>query len=159
MLDLRLTGLPEPIGTTATHPFWSLDRGGWTPAGELRPGERLQTLDGEITVERLAPRPGVCTVYNLEVQQDHTFFVSDAKVWVHNNGCFEETFARLEDALGPSGLEGVTVVGGGSTRNADVAKHGFTDVVYVVDKEGDQGTVFFNPSTWQYGGALLSSSN
>ena len=30
------------------------------------------------------------TVYNFEVEDFHTYFVSDASVLVHNNGCVDE---------------------------------------------------------------------
>ena len=31
--DLRVEGKKQPIGVTARHPFWSVDRGEWVPAG------------------------------------------------------------------------------------------------------------------------------
>src|SRR5690606_14652445 len=46
VLDLRLYGADEPIGTTATHPFWSVDRQCWVPAGCLAAGERIALDDG-----------------------------------------------------------------------------------------------------------------
>jgi hypothetical protein len=85
VIELSIEGLDEPIGTTASHPFWSLDRNDWVAAGDLKPGEKLRTLDGSAAVKSVVPRPGTETVYNLEVHKDHTFFVSDAKLWVHNN--------------------------------------------------------------------------
>jgi RHS repeat-associated protein len=41
--DLRFSG-GEAVRATAKHPFWSLDRNDWVPAGELRIGERVKTL-------------------------------------------------------------------------------------------------------------------
>lgn len=93
VIDLSIEGLDQAIGTTASHPFWSLDRKGWVAAGDLKPGEKLRTADGSATVKSITPRPGTETVYNLEVHKDHTFFVSDAKLWVHNN-CLKDALAR-----------------------------------------------------------------
>lgn len=84
VIDLSIDGLDKPIGTTASHPFWSLDRKGWVAAGDLKSGEKLRTQDGSATVESVIPRAGTETVYNIEVHKNHTFFVSDAKLWVHN---------------------------------------------------------------------------
>jgi hypothetical protein len=40
---------------------------------------------GSAAVRSVTPRPGTETVYNLEVHRAHTYFVSDAKLWVHNS--------------------------------------------------------------------------
>jgi hypothetical protein len=84
IIDLFIQGVEEAIGTTPSHPFWSIDRGGWVEAGDLRKGEKLQTLKGTATVETVKARPGTRTVYNIEIHKDHTFFVSSAHLWVHN---------------------------------------------------------------------------
>ena len=46
ILDLRIEGSDEPIGTTASHPFWSEDRQDFVQAGSLEPGEHLRLADG-----------------------------------------------------------------------------------------------------------------
>lgn len=46
VIDLRLAGQAEVIGTTPNHPFWSVDRHEFVRADQLRPGDRLQRLDG-----------------------------------------------------------------------------------------------------------------
>ena len=86
VLDLSVDGLAEPNGVTASHPFWSVDRNAWVPAGELAPAEALGVLgNGTATVLGLVDRPATETVYNLEVARTHTYFVSHAKLWVHNS--------------------------------------------------------------------------
>ncbi|MBN1491741.1 MAG: hypothetical protein JXA69_17645, partial [Phycisphaerae bacterium] len=86
LVNVYVDPLTEPIGATASHPFYSLDRNAWVGAGSLRAGERVRTSDGAASINHIE----VCTtpdvVYNLEVQQTHTYFVSKARVWVHN-GC------------------------------------------------------------------------
>lgn len=91
-VSVYLESLTEPIGATASHPFFSLDRRAWTAAAQLRPSERVQTADGEAKIARLQVRATPESVYNLEVQGTHTYFVSKARVWVHN-GCVPD-FAK-----------------------------------------------------------------
>ncbi len=89
VLDLRVEGLAEPIGTTANHPFFSVDHAEFVRADELQPGEMLRLIDGTpIRVISSTPRPGTHTVYNLQVSVDHVYHVTKAGVLVHNsNDC------------------------------------------------------------------------
>ena len=84
-LDLTVEGQTAPIGCTANHPFWSVDRQEFVSAGELREGERLALYSGETkrVVQKL-PRPGPEVVYNLEVYGEHAYCVSPGGVLVHN---------------------------------------------------------------------------
>jgi hypothetical protein len=64
ILDVAVEGLAEPIGTTASHPFWSEDRRAFVPAGELAVGETLRTAAGQrAAVTRITPRPTTEPVY------------------------------------------------------------------------------------------------
>jgi hypothetical protein len=88
ILNLHVGG--KIIGTTAEHPFYVLDFG-WKPAAELKTGDRLKGLAEEILiVDGIADSGRVETVYNLEVEGDHTYFVGvagqGAAVWAHNAG-------------------------------------------------------------------------
>jgi len=81
------TSSPETIGVTGNHPFWSVDRAEFVQAGELTIGERLQTLGGDIRwVQPKLPRPGPTPVYNLEVQDEHVYYVGANGVLAHNAG-------------------------------------------------------------------------
>src|SRR5262249_28733911 len=78
-------------GTTAEHPFWVLDKG-WRPATMLEPGDRLVGHDGRLTpVEAIRATGRFETVYNVEIEQDHTYFVGSPEwgfsVWAHNWTC------------------------------------------------------------------------
>jgi hypothetical protein len=86
-------GNVETIQTTDSHPFYVEGRG-WVGAGDLQIGDRVQETDGSwqslLATER-EEHPGDITVYNLEVEGDHTYFVEDGfggadAVWVHNAG-------------------------------------------------------------------------
>jgi hypothetical protein len=87
VLELVLEGQSEAIGVTASHPFWSEDQVRFVPAGELREGERLRTMQGQARVASLRLRAGEHPVYNLEVHSEHVYRVADAGILVHNSGC------------------------------------------------------------------------
>ncbi|MBL4884916.1 MAG: hypothetical protein JKY95_10320 [Planctomycetaceae bacterium] len=90
ILDVYIAGESDSIGTTPNHPFWSEDKQQFIRADELQPGEQLQKADGTITtVTNVVPRAGANTVYNLEVQLNHTYHVGKTGVLVHNGTpCF-----------------------------------------------------------------------
>ena len=85
VVDLQIEGQEKPIGCTANHPFWSVDRQDFVDAGLLKEGERVQLYSGETkrVVQRL-PRPGPQNVYNLEVYSEHVYCVEDLGILVHN---------------------------------------------------------------------------
>ena len=86
VIDLQIEGMERPIGVTASHPFWSEDRKAFVPAGELRSGERLLTAVGTQThVAHIAQRDGPQTVYNIEVDGEHVYAVSEQGLVVHND--------------------------------------------------------------------------
>lgn len=99
LLDLFVQGLAEPIGATASHPFYSVDRGTWVAAGNLRPGERLRTESGLALFLRAERKPGTATVYNIEVHKSHNFYVSKANLLVHNE-CVPDLGRKLEYVFG-----------------------------------------------------------
>ncbi len=84
VLDLKVGSESKPIGVTPTHPFWSVSRQDWVAAGDLRIGERLETMDGTTVVESIVRRPEPETVYNIEVEGDHVYRVGESGVLVHN---------------------------------------------------------------------------
>ena len=55
------------------------------PAGDLQIGELFRTRSGEtVTFESVCFKPGEHPVYNLEVEQEHHFYVGKSGVLVHN---------------------------------------------------------------------------
>jgi hypothetical protein len=84
VLDVELND-GERMGTTLVHPFYSLDRGLFVAAGDLRTGERLVDRFGQTRqVASLELRPETTIVYNLAVADAHSYFAGDGEVWVHN---------------------------------------------------------------------------
>ncbi|MBR3415463.1 MAG: carbohydrate binding domain-containing protein, partial [Clostridia bacterium] len=76
----------EEIVSTPTHPFYSPHKG-WTDAVHLRAGDILVLLNGEYVVlektqHEILESP--IEVYNLEVEDYHTYFVSNCCLLVHN---------------------------------------------------------------------------
>jgi hypothetical protein len=70
---------------TPEHPVY-VPSDGWVPAGMLQIGNCVQTRAGPAEVVSLDLVTGSFPVYNLEVSDTHTYFVTSALVWVHN-GC------------------------------------------------------------------------
>jgi hypothetical protein len=84
VLQLRLSN-GEVLEPTPPHRFFSETRQDWVAAGELRIGECLRTASGQaVSVESIALKAGKHRVYNLEVEQEHQFYVGECGVLVHN---------------------------------------------------------------------------
>jgi len=82
----RADGVEETIRTTGSHPFW-VEGKGWTPVDELASGDALVSDRGApLVVESLHSLDEVATIYNFEVEDAHTYFVSPSHVLVHNAG-------------------------------------------------------------------------
>lgn len=77
------------IIATAGHPFWVANIRRWISAGEIRPGSWLWTDEGtHVRTLRTVTWTTYQQVYNLSVQDTHTYYVAieDVDVLVHNDG-------------------------------------------------------------------------
>ena len=78
------------IDTTPNHPFY-IETYGFKPASELKVGDRVRLLNGTNAEIRSAVTERLdepVKVYNFEVEDWHTYYVTGAGVLVHNNnGC------------------------------------------------------------------------
>ena len=87
VLELQLvssSGVVETLGVTQEHPFYVLDEG-WVTAGRLRAGDRVWTArDAWLEVRQVRGSPEKQTVFNFEVEEDHSYFVGENQAWVHN---------------------------------------------------------------------------
>ncbi len=76
----------EVIETTPTHPFW-VEGYGFKAAEDLVAGDYVENAKGELLqverVEKVYPTEPV-TVYNFEVEDWHTYYVSEEGILVHN---------------------------------------------------------------------------
>jgi hypothetical protein len=87
VLDVTFGG--QTVTTSPDHLFWSASREAWVAVGSMRPGELLRSVEGAVaTVETISPpRYGFIELYNLEVEELHTFFVGASgpgSALVHN---------------------------------------------------------------------------
>jgi Pretoxin HINT domain len=90
VMVLQING--RRLRTTPEHPFYVKGKG-WLCAKELRVGDLLATHDGEwVIVEVIEATGEVVTVYNVSVEDYHTYFVGHEAwgfaVWVHNADYF-----------------------------------------------------------------------
>lgn len=83
------SGHMETISVTSEHPF-HVKKVGWVEAGDLRLGAVIDTHDSRYcTVTAIAQGEQGVTVHNLTVDEDHTYFVGQEGIWVHNKMAFD----------------------------------------------------------------------
>lgn len=91
----------ERILTTGNHPFWVAARG-WVQAMDLGPGDRLKAA-GETgaVVGSISVEPTPSAVWNLAVEDSHSFFVAAgaSTVLVHNTNPGLRTYIVYEVPL------------------------------------------------------------
>ncbi len=71
------------------HPFYSPVKG-WSDAVQLRAGDILVLVNGEyVVVEKVQHEilEAPVTVYNFQVEDFHTYYITIAGVLVHNSNC------------------------------------------------------------------------
>ena len=89
---IHITVNGEKITTTPTHPFW-VPQKGWVDAIQLRAGDRLKLLNGEyVIIEQIQHEilETPITVYNFEVAEFHTYYVTGSAILVHNSNCGDD---------------------------------------------------------------------
>lgn len=90
----------EEIVCTPTHPFYSPVKG-WTDAVQLRAGDILVLVNGEyVVVEKVQHEilESPIKVYNFQVEDYHTYYITNAGVLVHNT-CFDPKANSSKAAL------------------------------------------------------------
>jgi len=86
LVEIKLTS-GEVITATAGHPFYLLDTKDWLTAGELIAEQDLLGLDGNpFGIEAVDRYSQEAKVYNLTVDNDHTYYVGKGGVLSHNAG-------------------------------------------------------------------------
>ncbi len=81
-LKLTLDG-QAPVVVTGIHRFWKPGQG-WVMARELKVGDPVRTLGGTSRVTASEPEK-IQPVYNMEIAEDHDFFVGEVGALVHDN--------------------------------------------------------------------------
>lgn len=73
------------IEATNDHPFFI--GGKWLEVEQLKTGDYLSLYDGtEMAISKIEYEKGIFTVFNFEVENYHTYYVSKENVLVHNSG-------------------------------------------------------------------------
>ncbi|MGL5084583.1 MAG: polymorphic toxin-type HINT domain-containing protein, partial [Clostridium sp.] len=89
----------EKIQTTKTHP-WYVEGKGFTDAEYIIAGDKVLTADGELKVVEsieveILDEPII--VYNLEVEDNRTYYVGNNEILVHN-ACSDELKKAYKEA-------------------------------------------------------------
>lgn len=79
VIDITFGG--QTVTGTPDHLWYSVSRKAWVPAQTLRKGELLLNGEGSVVaVESVSePRYGLIELYNLEVEELHTYFVGSSQ--------------------------------------------------------------------------------
>ena len=83
---LRLYTDEDNIDTTTNHLFYVIGKG-WVAAGGLVAGDEVYNLDGTTSIiigSEIEVLDEPVLVYNLEVEDFHSYLVGCVPVWVHN---------------------------------------------------------------------------
>ncbi|WP_233567724.1 polymorphic toxin-type HINT domain-containing protein [Cohnella faecalis] len=86
----------QTIESTFNHPFYVKETG-WTFVKDLKVGDLLVQSDGNtLKIDSIELEYKHVTVYNMTVDEFHTYFVSDLGIWVHNtNKCTFRDVSKL----------------------------------------------------------------
>ncbi len=77
-------GKSEIFRVTAEHPFMVVDRG-WIPVSELNPEDIISSINDKVMIfKSLNNLIETQTVYNIEVEKQHSYFVGENGLLVHN---------------------------------------------------------------------------
>lgn len=96
------------IETTSKHPFWDDTVRKWVPAAKLTVGHDLTTdRNKNVRVKRVRAVPGVADMFNLTVDDLHTYYVlaDETPVLVHNTNCGNR---KHDKARGAAGIDDMT---------------------------------------------------
>jgi RHS repeat-associated protein len=114
------------VEATTEHPFW-VEKVGWTGAAHLKIGDTVKTLNGPRRVTKVQTYSGAARVFNLEIAELHTYFVSSVGILVHNagnsvvgNAVPKVTDPKLANIVNDlyKGARGPKPIGTGSTADA-----------------------------------------
>jgi predicted chitinase len=106
---------PYTVTTTGLHPFY-VEGQGWTAAHDLVEGDSIQLMDGGVSIlQTIETETRLSTVFNFAVDVDHTYFIGDAGLWVHNTYRNGELKVQIAAGLGrepgySAGVEGYNYV-------------------------------------------------
>jgi RHS repeat-associated protein len=143
---ITITAGGAVIVTTPEHPFWQKGKG-WTLAKSISRGAKLLSLDGsEISVTSVRIEKGSFPVYNFEVENTHTYYVSGEEVLVHNvckspQGLDYDVEIEISSARWPESAQHITdAQNGGHPDVLTIARSGAKDNRYEWQSTGNYPT-------------------
>ncbi|MBR1853308.1 MAG: Hint domain-containing protein [Lachnospiraceae bacterium] len=145
LLHLQITGAgrTDRIVTTPNHPFYVAGKG-FVKAGDLREGDELCASSSieKVTIEKILPEVAKepVKVYNLQVEDFHTYHVGALGVWVHN--C---TPAVKEEGTGKQVISNKFPYDNQAGRTFEFTiedgrvhiENGIQDVDFIIDMDGN----------------------
>lgn len=168
------------IDTTANHPFYVIGKG-WVAAGDLVDGDEVYNLDGTTSVVLASETEKLdepVLVYNLEVEDFHSYFVGFVPVLVHNykdNNSGSPVKDVTEASNGLKYQSNTKHTPGGSGNRADagiepknslelfgesITSHGKPNVRYAYDSKTKTLHRFFESNgIWHWGGSTNQGYN
>jgi RHS repeat-associated protein len=84
------SGSGHPVSTTEHHQIWEARSHHWVEAGELQPGDKFETLTGNLTIAKVRSSIEQGATYDLAIDSLHTYYVlaGTTPILVHNtSGC------------------------------------------------------------------------
>ena len=118
----------EVVHTNKKHPFLTIEKG-FLPVGQIKVGMHVLRADGRIgLITNWKLIPGVATMYNLEVANDHTFTVGTGEWIVHNctpigEGQYDQQM--ITDFLGTNSSKSAEAQVGLLARSQNVDVNGY----------------------------------
>ena len=112
------------IDTTANHPFYVIGKG-WVAAGDLAVGDKVFNLDGTTSTilgSEIEVLDEPILVYNLEVEDFHSYFVGCVPILVHNYNQYDiDKYGRFNNrANQKDNIDGHEFI-----QNAWLQEHGY----------------------------------
>ncbi|MCS4300150.1 MULTISPECIES: DUF637 domain-containing protein [Acinetobacter] len=150
-------GQIEKLLTTEEHPFW-LKNKGWRKASILEAGDILFDRNNQdLVVISQSLLAQVDTVYNIQVDDFHTYHVGKLGVWVHNSQCCELAY-QLVTENSKRGVYSNTKLKNNAI-DIDLSVNGKQQLKTIVQKGdvyGDKTEALFNTTVKEQGGSILS---
>lgn len=82
---VNAAGRREQLRPTGFHKFYSETRGDWVSTKEIHDNEVIRGRAGPLTIVASQPLRGTSRVYNLTVEGEHVYYVSELGLLAHNN--------------------------------------------------------------------------
>lgn len=124
---IKLSVMDEIIETTSNHPFYMPEQNGWKEAGNLKRGDIvLNSRGSEVKIEsvNVINHFSSHTVYNFTVENNHTYFVGEQEVLVHNS-CKKLTDKEINNARSKAGKKAKKEALKDLIENRNIKKYGF----------------------------------